>query len=133
MRLFHWLNCPHPHGPRDAVYWDRVRAMARWLKTDGCSSFSQIFMAACLEHDVRYRTRCSMESWITGELEPITRLRSDWRMLLASMSCSPVRVLTPVGWARFVVLRVAGWKAWRNNMDTPLPTQGWPQFTGQET
>ena len=134
-RLFRWLNCPHPHGPRDAVYWDQVRAIARWLGTDGCSSVSQVYMAPCLEHDIHYRTRQCVDKFIHGiDLDwPISRFQADVQMLLATMSRSPARVFTPIGWVRFWGLRMAGWKAWRDNRGVPLPTQSQPHFTRQET
>jgi hypothetical protein len=105
----------------DLVYWDAVRFIAKWLHADGCSSISQVYMEPCLEHDIHYKTRQWAEGWISGRILPITRAQADWQMLLATMSRSPARVLTPIGWLRWIALRVAGWKAWRDNAAHPLP------------
>lgn len=128
-RLWSWFLCPHAHGPRDTVYWDQVRVIARWLKTDGCSSVSQVYMAPCLEHDIHYRTRRSVESWIRNIPEwPITRLQADVQMLLATMARSPLRVFTLIGWVRFWGLRLFGGKAWRDNAKQARPA-GRPPLT----
>lgn len=103
------LSGSHPHSDPLDPYWDQVRRRARELKTDGCSGISQTFLAPCLEHDIHYRTRSTMNG------DPISRRRADWLMLQATMSRSVVRCATPMGWMRYVGLRVAGWVAWRRN------------------
>ena len=106
--MIRWLR--HPHADPLDRYWDRVRAKAKELKTDGCSSWSQVYIGACLEHDIHHRTRRRLYS-----AKPIGRLEADWLMLLATMARSPFRALTPIGWLRFVVLRCCGWHAWKKN------------------
>ena len=140
--LWTWVKSPHPNGPHDWDHWELVRGIARCLGADGCSGpASELYRAACLEHDVHYRTwqtvasvaagncnRGALAVPASGTFEPISRLRADWLMLCASMTRSPVRWFDPIAWVRFLVLRLLGWHAWRDNGERRhlLPGRIWP-------
>lgn len=141
MRLWAWVKSPHPHGPHDWDHWELVRGIARRLGADGCSGpASELYRAACLEHDVHYRTRQTVASVAAGNanrsgfvprpgsFEIVSRRQADWLMLCSSMTRSPVRWLDPIAWFRFLVLRLCGWKAWRDNwaQRRHLPDPVWP-------
>ncbi len=54
-------------------YWQRVRARAKALGSDGCSYVSEWMQDCCLEHDVHCRTGMTMGGMA------ISRSRADER------------------------------------------------------
>lgn len=92
--------------PKDDVYWDRVRARARELGSDGCTAVPDFYLDSCLEHDIHYRTH----AWLDGS--PITRSQADQRFREVIQSRSWFGVASPMSWWRWAGLRLGGDAAW---------------------
>lgn len=94
------------------TYWERVRAKAKELKSDGCTAAPDLwFKDCCYEHDIAYRTGCDVAG------TPVSRLKADWTLARCIQRKSPLAkvwlgVLSPLSWKYFLAVRLAnyGWK-----------------------
>jgi hypothetical protein len=92
---------------KDQEYWKRVRAKARELKSDGCSGVLDIYVDACYEHDIAYRTGRTVDG------EPLTRAQADARFRRSIQHRSPFGFFSPVSWTRWVGVRIIGKRFWK--------------------
>jgi len=84
---------------KDAKYWRRVEHLAKLIKSDACSSITQIFKSCCYEHDIFYRTHSTI---LTNR--SITKEEADLQFKLCMQSRSPVGKASPVAHARYWAL-----------------------------
>lgn len=98
-----------------ATYWELldspdyrrlVRINARRLSSDGCTGVPNIYVLACYDHDIAYRTH---EDVFGG---PLTREQADLRFKWALQHESPLGRLSPMAWWRWQGVRLAGQHAW---------------------
>jgi hypothetical protein len=80
-----------PH--KTSIYWDEVRAQARCLGTDGCTMSPDVYVDACYEHDIHWRTGKTIEG------RPITTRLANRRLRKVMESRSPLG-------ARSVIARI---------------------------
>lgn len=92
-------------------YWQNVRNRAKQLGSDGCSgpTLKGFYSLACFEHDIHYRTHHTLSG------NPITRSQADQIFRLRHQEMSPLGGITPMGWWRWVALRVFGGSSWRDS------------------
>lgn len=106
MKTYERLGLP---GPQDAAYWEKVEARAKELGTDGCSGPTlQLYVRACWEHDIHYRTGCTLYG------RRITRAEADTIFRERHLEASPLGGLSPMAWWRWLALRAFGSRAWRH-------------------
>ena len=102
--LNYWLEETANHD----LYWTNVRRIAKELGSDGCTGVVDIFLSACLEHDIHFRTHkflCGCEiDFSTANY--IFRRRIQQRSLFGRFS--------PVSWLRWIGVNHFGRKAWNN-------------------
>lgn len=100
-----WIeDVPH----KGASYWDRVRHIAGLLKSDGCTGVKDYFLDACLEHDIHWRTRLTIDG------HRISISESNRRFRLVIQNRSRFGVLSPLSWWRWVGVSVFGRITGRN-------------------
>lgn len=92
-----------------ADYRASVRHRAAELKADGCSgpALDAFYRDACLEHDIHYRTGRTLDG------QPLTRAQADATFRRRMQAMSPVGVLSPMAWWRWVAVRLFGGSSWR--------------------
>ena len=92
-------------------YWERVRARARQLHTDGCSGVPDFPWAeiACHEHDIHYRTHMTLWG------DPITKRHADWRFARMIMRAAPLGVCSPTAWLYYLGVVLFGGRAWNSS------------------
>src|SRR5688572_11042144 len=90
-------------------YWTRIRDEADRLGTDGCSMGSAAFRLGCLRHDCEYRTGVTIDG------DPVTKQQADDRFLCYMQSRSIFGWWTPMGWTRYLILKLFGQKTWNAN------------------
>lgn len=91
-------------------YWQRVKKTSRALKGDGCSSSPDFYYTRCCdEHDIHYRTGCTIDG------VAISREEADKCLF----SCMKLAGRTPVV-GKFIIpcfywlgVRLFGGKAWK--------------------
>lgn len=91
----------------NAMYWERVRFVAKNLNSDGCSWVSELFHDCCLEHDIHYR----LGSDIYGK--PITRAEADRRFRHCMQRHSKLGRFSPISWIRWAGVRLFGSNAYK--------------------
>lgn len=92
-------------------YWERVRAEAARLGTDGCSSITQVFQDCCFEHDIGYRTGADVDG------NPLNRGQVDAAFRRCMQSHSKVGKASPIAAVRWVAVRAFGWRGWRKSRE----------------
>jgi hypothetical protein len=87
-----WIREVPPH---DDDYWVHVRAIAKEMKSDGCTLVRDFHKDSCLEHDIH---------WRTGETifgATITTKQANERFRRVIQSRSPLGRFSPMSWVRF--------------------------------
>ncbi len=92
---------------KDEAYWKRVRAKAKELRSDGCSGVSDLYLDACYEHDIAYRTGHTVDG------EPRTRAQADEDFRRTIQDLSPLGAASPLSWVRWAGVRLFGKSSWR--------------------
>lgn len=87
-------------------YWQRVRAEADVLASDGCTMATSAMRDCCLEHDVAYR----LHRTVTGE--PLTREEADVRFRACMQRRSRLGWYSPMAWLRYAAVRAFGARGW---------------------
>lgn len=87
-----WIN--HP-PPACSPYWERVRFVAKELHSDGCSGVPDFYVDACFEHDIHWRTGCTLDG------ETITTAQANTRFRRVIQSRSKMGILSPLSWWRW--------------------------------
>ena len=87
---------------RDCAYWERVRARAAELNSDGCSGVADIYLDCCYEHDIAYRTGKAFEG------DRTTRAQDDARFRECIQEHSSFGRFSPVSWWRWLGVRILG-------------------------
>jgi len=90
-------------------YWQRVRALARALRSDGCTGVVDLYPDCCYEHDVHYRTHRDLGG------APITRAEADARFRRCIQARSPLGRLSPVAFWWWLAVRLLAGPAWRKH------------------
>lgn len=103
---------PGSHDALDALYWNRVRALARKLGSDGCTGVPEFYRDACLEHDVHYRTHRTVYG------HGILKAEADRRFRQRIQEQSPLGRFCPLSWWRWLAVVLFGKNAWNA---LPLP------------
>lgn len=88
-----WIDTVPPAG---SPYWERVHLVANRLGSDGCTGVADIFIDACFEHDIH---------WRTGETVygvTITTAQANRRFRKVIQSRSRLGAFSPVSWVRFL-------------------------------
>jgi hypothetical protein len=88
-----WIHTPEPKGD---PYWDRVRAVAEGLHSDGCTLVADWYLDACYEHDIHWRTGQTLAG------AKITTAEANTRFRRVIQSRSKLGRLNPVSWVRWV-------------------------------
>lgn len=102
----------------DAAYWRRVRTVAQFLGSDGCTgSPTQLFRDCCYEHDIAYETGRTVEG------APVTKAEADAMFRRCIQERSVFRVWSPLSWWRWLAVRWIG----RGAFADPPPRQDWPE------
>jgi len=92
-------------GPKDfdwKIYWKKVRARAKELKSDGCTGVADIYLDACYEHDVHCRTHKTIYHLPLSSKEAATVFRERIHQM------SWFNGLSPMAWWRWAGVRVLG-------------------------
>lgn len=84
-------------------YWQRVRARAAALGSDGCTKVPDLYVDCCYEHDVHVRTGLTLHG------QAMTKADADARFRQCLQQHSPLGVLSPLSWWRWAGVRVYGW------------------------
>lgn len=93
-----WIdNVPPPGG----YYWDKIRVKAKQLGSDGCTMVSDIFLDACLEHDIHWR----LGTTINGD--KISRRQANARFRKVIQSRSKLGLCSPISWVRWLGVSIA--------------------------
>lgn len=90
-------------------YWQKVREEAAKLEADGCSGVPDFHLDCCLEHDIHYRTRFTIDG------QPISRRKADARFRKCIQSRSKFGKMSPMSWWRWAGVRIFGRSAWKGN------------------
>ena len=85
----------HNVPPRESGYWEKVRIEALRLKSDGCTFVSDIFLEACYEHDIHWRTGKTLEGLA------ITVAQANTRFRLVIQHRSRFGRYSPIAWIRW--------------------------------
>jgi hypothetical protein len=93
-------------------YWDRVRAEATRLGSDGCSGVPDFFRDACLEHDIHYRTHRNLDG------REITKREADRLFRQRMQDMSVFGAYSPMSWWRWLAVTLAGGSSWRAGTTT---------------
>lgn len=89
-------------GVAVSSYWERVRDTAAELGADGCTGATGGWVDCCLEHDVHYRLRTTLDG------TPISRRDADARFRACMQSRSRLGWWSPVAWWRWAAVRLLG-------------------------
>lgn len=89
----------------NAEYWQRVRARALELGTDGCTGVADVYVDCCYEHDIACRTGADVNG------QPATWAGAAWRLRRCIQERSRLGVLSPLSWWRWAGVRLYGWWA----------------------
>lgn len=94
-------------------YWQRVKALASALGSDGCTGAPDLnYGPCCAEHDVIYRTGRDADGRQVGKLAGDARLAACmWRR---SSTIAGKLLLTPAYW---LAVSTLGWWAWWQNRE----------------
>ena len=93
------------------TYWAYVKKVAHKLGSDGCTGGTQFFRAACLEHDIHYRTK----RFLTGV--SIDKDTADYIFRRRMQQKSIFRKFSPMSWWRWVGVRtIIGRLAWEGKL-----------------
>ena len=87
--------------PQDSPYWERVRARAKEIGTDGCTIVADIYLDSCLEHDVHWRTGLTIDG------APITAQQANRRFRKVIQSRSKAGRFSPVSWVRWAGVSIS--------------------------
>lgn len=93
-------------------HWDRVKRLALKLHTDGCSGVPDLwFRLCCFDHDIAYRTGCTVDG------TPITRAEADANLRHCMQDASPVGIFSPLALIYWTGVRLFGAKAYTPEED----------------
>jgi hypothetical protein len=84
-------------------YWQRVRARAKALGSDGCTAVEPWNLDCCLLHDVMCRTGMDMDG------NSITREEADYLFWECNRQRTPFSWLSPRSWTRWAGVRLGAW------------------------
>lgn len=98
-------------------YWARVRQRAAELGSDGCSGVLDVYLDACLEHDIHYRTHRRLDG------SPITRKEADALFRQRMQERSLFGAFSPMAWWRWLGVRAFGASAWSGATGEPRPCE----------
>lgn len=84
-------------------YWQRVRARAHALGSDGCTKVPDFYVDCCYEHDVHVRTGLTLQG------QALTKADADARFRQCIQQHSPLGRLSPLSWWRWAGVRLYGW------------------------
>lgn len=93
---------PDKFIPRD------YQRIAQYINSDGCTLVTQIYKAACIEHDWYYVTGRDFMG------ETISRKEADRLLRVRLQKLSPLKVASPISWIRWVGVRIGGHFFWTN-------------------
>jgi hypothetical protein len=82
--------------PEASDYWRQVRFVANRLQSDGCTGVADIYLDACLEHDIHWRLGTTIYS------VPITTAQANRRFRKVIQSRSRLGRFSPISWVRFL-------------------------------
>ena len=88
--------------PAESPYWVAVRKVATQLKSDGCTGVADIYLDACLEHDIHWRTGHTLFG------VPITTAQANRRFRKVIQARSPLGAWSPLSWWRWAGVTVGG-------------------------
>lgn len=91
----------------DLSYWSQIYTKAKEIEANGCTGVSEIYRDSCYEHDIHYGTGKTIYG------KPLTRGDADAIFWERIVELSPLGVFSPVGWIRWMGVRMFGSKAWR--------------------
>lgn len=77
-------------------YWQKVRELAKELKSDGCTGVPDFFLDCCFEHDVHWR------SGVTLDGNPISQMEANRELRRCIQSRSKFGFFSPLAWERFI-------------------------------
>ena len=88
--------------PTTTVDWDRVRARAKELNSDGCTGVKDFYKDCCLLHDIYYRTGADLDG------QPVTRREADALLRDCIRSRSRLGKWSPLALVRWTGTRLLG-------------------------
>lgn len=103
-RPYHGLPAMSAITP-NAEYWERVRARAKALGSDGCSHVSAWNLDCCLRHDVMVRTGRDMND------HAITRAEADYLFWECNRQRAQLRLswYSPRSYVRYLGVQLGSW------------------------
>ncbi len=87
----------------DSPYWRHVKVGALYLESDGCTLVSDLFLDACYEHDIHWRTGRT----VYGNV--ITRKQANTRFRRVIQSRSRFGGCSPLSWVRWLGVSIGQW------------------------
>jgi hypothetical protein len=90
----------------DTEFWDKVKALAAELKTDGCTGVADIRVECCWRHDIAYFTGKDIDG------EPITKEEADTLFRLCIQKRSKLGKYSPMSWIRWLGVKYLGTGTW---------------------
>jgi hypothetical protein len=91
---------------KDEAYWERVRAKAKELNSDGCTGVIDCYVDCCSEHDIAYETGCNVDGI------PQTRAFTDAEFRKCIQSQSRFKMCSPMSYVRWLGVRLFGRGFW---------------------
>lgn len=88
--------------PRCSDYWRAIRAKASMLGSDGCTDVLDLYVDACYEHDIHWRTGQTLYG------VPITTAQANRRFRKVIQSRDPLGRFSPLSWWRFFGVTIGG-------------------------
>jgi hypothetical protein len=95
-----------PNVVKDEKYWELVRAKAKELKSDGCTSVADFRIDCCYEHDIPYATGLDVFG------KPQGKAQTDKEFRQCIQERSPLGRLSPMSWIRWAGVRLFGRGIW---------------------
>lgn len=89
-----------------AWYRKRIRQVAGFMKSNGCTGVPDWHVDCCFEHDIAYRSGHDVLGY------KITRREADKRLRWCIQMESPFGIFSPMSWWRWLAVRLFGFKAW---------------------
>ena len=88
--------------PTTTVDWERVRAKAKELGSDGCTGVKDFHLDCCLLHDIYYRTGADLDG------SPVSRREADAALRKCIQSRSALGKASPLAAIRWIGTRLLG-------------------------
>jgi len=121
--------------PRSDWQWKAIEVIAAELETDGCTGPSQVHQRCCWLHDCMYRThKVPVIGWDRIEWVGVSRYEADWLFCEAMAEESELGGLDPIRCARWLAVRIGGWRAWhgrRGAEEIRQVVEGWVRDRGE--